>query len=122
MSRTQGRERDAPERIDDGRAILDGVDEDVENRRKLVEEYVEMKADMRRYAIGPESPGKIQACLQRLKDANDNAEEGACRVWDVIVIMSMYNQYSYTINRHRKMRSVVTPIKEKLWPQTWRNR
>jgi hypothetical protein len=61
--------------IDDGRAILDGVDEDVENRRKLVEEYAEMKAEMRRYGIGPEDPGKIQTCLQRLKDANYNAEE-----------------------------------------------
>jgi chromosome segregation ATPase len=61
--------------IDDGRAILDGVDEDVENRRKLVEEYAEMKAEMRRYGIAPEDPGKIQTCLQRLKDANYNAEE-----------------------------------------------
>ena len=42
--------------IDDGRAILDGVDEDVG-------EYAQMKTEMRRYGIGPEAPGKIQACL-----------------------------------------------------------
>ena len=34
-----------------------------------------MRAEMQRYGIGPEDPGKIQACLQRLKDANYNAEE-----------------------------------------------
>ena len=61
--------------IDDGRTILDGVDVDVESRRKLVEEYAQMKVEMRRYGIGAEAPGKIQACLQRLKDANYNAEE-----------------------------------------------
>jgi stage III sporulation protein SpoIIIAA len=48
---------------------------DVESRRKLVEEYAQMKAETRRYGIGPEDPRKIQACLQRLKDANYNAEE-----------------------------------------------
>ncbi len=69
-------EKEALQReIDDGRAILDGVDVDVESRRKLVEEYAQMKAEMRRYGIGPEHPGKIQACLQRLKDTNYNAEE-----------------------------------------------
>jgi hypothetical protein len=61
--------------IDEGRAILDGVDQDVESRRKLMEEYAQMKAEMRRYGIGPEDPKKIQACLQQLKDANYNAEE-----------------------------------------------
>jgi hypothetical protein len=55
--------------IDEGRAILDGVDQDVESRRKLMEEYAQMKAEMRRYGIGPEDPKKIQACLQQLKDA-----------------------------------------------------
>ncbi|MGC1928713.1 MAG: hypothetical protein WA667_07035 [Candidatus Nitrosopolaris sp.] len=29
--------------IDEGRAILDGTDVDVESRRKLVEEYTQMK-------------------------------------------------------------------------------
>ena len=61
--------------IDEKRAILDGVDLDVESRRKLVEEYAQMKVEIRRYGIGPEDPRKIQACLQRLKDANYNAEE-----------------------------------------------
>jgi predicted nucleic acid-binding Zn-ribbon protein len=61
--------------IDEGRAILDGVDVDVESRRKIMEEYAQMKAEMRRYGIGAEDPSKIQACLQRLKDANYNAEE-----------------------------------------------
>jgi hypothetical protein len=61
--------------IDEGRAILDGVDVDVENRRKIMEEYAQMKAEMRRYGIGAEDPRKIQACFQRLKDANYNAEE-----------------------------------------------
>ena len=32
--------------IDDKHAILDGVDEDVESRRKLLEEYAQMKADL----------------------------------------------------------------------------
>ena len=39
--------------IDEGRAILDGIYEDVEGRRKLVEEYAQMKAEMRRYGIEP---------------------------------------------------------------------
>ncbi|MGA9155015.1 MAG: hypothetical protein WBZ36_30900 [Candidatus Nitrosopolaris sp.] len=61
--------------IDEGRAILDGVDVDVESRRKIMEEYAQMKAEMRRCGIGVEDPSKIQACLQRLKDANYNVEE-----------------------------------------------
>ena len=56
--------------IDDGRAILDGVDEDVENRRKLVEEYAEMKADMPRYGIGPEDPKRFSNVLQVLQRDN----------------------------------------------------
>ena len=53
-------EKEALQReIDDGRAILDGVDVDVESRRKLVEGYAQMKAEMRRYGIGPEDPEKI---------------------------------------------------------------
>jgi hypothetical protein len=61
--------------IDEKRAILDGVYEDVESRRKLVEEYAQMRVDMRRYGIGPEDPMKIQTCFQQLKDATYNAEE-----------------------------------------------
>ena len=61
--------------IDEGRAILDGVDEDVESRTKLLEEYAQMKVEMRRYGIGAEDPRKIQTCFQRLNDANYNAEE-----------------------------------------------
>src|SRR5215469_498615 len=61
--------------IDENRAILDDVYEDVESRRKLVEEYAQMRAEMRRYGMGPEDPRKIQTCFQRLKNANYNAEE-----------------------------------------------
>ena len=46
--------------IDDGRAIL----EDVESRRKLVEEYAEMKVEMRRYGIGPEDPKQFSRLIQ----------------------------------------------------------
>ena len=53
--------------IDEGRAILDGVYEDVESRTKLLEEYAQMRAEMRRYGIGAEDPRKIQTCFQRLK-------------------------------------------------------
>jgi hypothetical protein len=61
--------------IDEKRAILADVDVDVESRRKLLEEYAQMKAEMRRYGIRPEDPSKIQECFQQLKDANYNAEE-----------------------------------------------
>src|SRR5215467_3360544 len=61
--------------IDEKRATLDGVYADVESRRKLVEEYAQMRVDMRRYGIGPEDPRKIQTCFQQLKDANYKAEE-----------------------------------------------
>jgi hypothetical protein len=61
--------------IDEKRAILDDVYEDVESRKKLVEEYAQMKAELRRYGIAPEDPRKIQTCFQRIKDANYNAEE-----------------------------------------------
>ena len=62
--------------IDEGRAILDGVDVDVESRRKIMEAYAQMKAEMRRYGIGAEDPRKIQACFQRLKDANYDCRRG----------------------------------------------
>ena len=61
--------------IDEGRTILEGVYVDVESRRKVMEEYAQMKAEMRRCGIGAEDPRKIQTCFQRLKDANHDAEE-----------------------------------------------
>jgi transposase-like protein len=61
--------------IDEERVIFDGVHVDAEDRRKIVEEYAQMKAEMQRYGIGPEVPRKIQACFQQLKDANYDAEE-----------------------------------------------
>ena len=53
--------------IDEGRAILADVDVDVESRRKLVKDYAQMKAEMRRYGIQPEGPSKIQECFHQLK-------------------------------------------------------
>jgi hypothetical protein len=56
--------------IDEGRAILDGVDVDVESRRKLLEEYAQMKAEMRRYGIGPEDPKQFSRLIQTLQRDN----------------------------------------------------
>ena len=56
--------------IDEGRAILDGVDEDVESRTKLVEEYAQMKVEMRRYGIGLEDPKGFSNVLQVLQRDN----------------------------------------------------
>jgi len=56
--------------IDEGRAILDGVHEDGESRRKLLEEYAQMKAEMRRYGIGPEDPKRFSNVLQVLQRDN----------------------------------------------------
>jgi hypothetical protein len=56
--------------IDEGRAILDNVDVDVESRRKLVEDYAQMKAEMRRYGIGPEDPKRLSNVLQVLQRGN----------------------------------------------------
>jgi hypothetical protein len=53
--------------IDEGRAILDGVGEDVESRRKIMEEYAQMKAEMRRCGIGPEDPKRFSNVLQVLQ-------------------------------------------------------
>jgi len=50
--------------IDEGRAILADVDVDVESRRKLVEEYAEMKVEMRRYGIGLEDPKQFSRLIQ----------------------------------------------------------
>jgi DNA repair exonuclease SbcCD ATPase subunit len=56
--------------VDEGRAILDGVDEDVESRKKLLEEYAQMKTEMRRYGIGPEDPKRFSNVLQVLQSSN----------------------------------------------------
>jgi hypothetical protein len=55
--------------IDEKRAILDGVYEDVESRRN-VEEYAQMKAEMRRYGIGPEDPKQFSRLIQTLQRDN----------------------------------------------------
>jgi hypothetical protein len=56
--------------IDKKRAILDGVLEDVESRTKIMEEYTEMKVEMRRYGIGPEDPKRFSNVLQVLQSSN----------------------------------------------------
>jgi hypothetical protein len=56
--------------IDEGRAILDGVDKDVESRTKLLEEYAQMKAEMRRYGIEPEDSKRFSNVLQVLQRDN----------------------------------------------------
>src|SRR5215831_11659044 len=62
----RSRERD----IDEGRSILEDVNEDVERRTKLLEEYAQMKAEMRRYEIGPEDPKRFSNVLQVLQRDN----------------------------------------------------
>jgi hypothetical protein len=52
------------------RAILDGVDEDVESRTKVLEEYAQMKAEMRRCGIGAEDPKRFSNVLQVLQRGN----------------------------------------------------
>ena len=56
--------------IDKEHAILDGVHVDAEARMKLVEEYAEMKVEMRRYEIGPEDPKRFSNVLQVLQRDN----------------------------------------------------
>jgi archaellum component FlaC len=56
--------------IDEGRAILDGVDEDVESRTKLLEEYAQMKAEMRRCGLGVEDPKQFTRLIQTLHRDN----------------------------------------------------
>jgi regulator of replication initiation timing len=56
--------------IDEGRAILDDVDEHVESRKKVVEEYAQMKIEMRRYDIGPENPEQFSRLIQTLQKDN----------------------------------------------------
>jgi hypothetical protein len=56
--------------IDEKRATLDGVDVDVERRRKIMEEYAQMKAEMRKCGIGPEDPKRISNVFQVLQTGN----------------------------------------------------
>ena len=56
--------------IDERHAIFDGVHVDAEGRRKLVEEYAQMKAEIRRYGIGPEDPKRFSNVLQVLQRDN----------------------------------------------------
>jgi hypothetical protein len=56
--------------IDEGRATLDGVLEDVESRRELLEKYAQMKAEMRRCGIGPEDPKQFSMLIQTLQRDN----------------------------------------------------
>ena len=56
--------------IDEGRAILDVVHEDVGNRRKIMEEYAQMKAEMRRNGIVPEDPKQFSRLVQTLQRDN----------------------------------------------------
>jgi hypothetical protein len=56
--------------IDEKRAMLDDVNEDVESRTKLLEEYAQMKAEMRRYGIGPEDPKQFSRLIQTLQRDN----------------------------------------------------
>src|SRR5215469_14686368 len=56
--------------IDEGRAMLDGVLEDVESRMELLEKYAQMKAEMRRYGIGPEDPKRFSTLIQTLHRDN----------------------------------------------------
>jgi len=56
--------------IDEERAIFDGVHVDAEARRNLVEEYAQMKAEIRRYGIGPEDPKRFSNVLQVLQRDN----------------------------------------------------
>ena len=43
---------------------------DAEGRRNLVEEYAQMKAEIRRYGIGPEDPKRFSNALQVLQRDN----------------------------------------------------
>jgi septation ring formation regulator EzrA len=56
--------------IEEKRAILDDVDVDVESRRKLLEDYAQMKAEIRRYGIGPEDPKQFSRLIQTLQRDN----------------------------------------------------
>src|SRR5215472_2302756 len=66
MAEKETLERD----IDEKRAILDSVLEDVESRTKIMEEYALMKAEMRRYEIGPEDAKQFSRLIQTLQQDN----------------------------------------------------
>jgi hypothetical protein len=76
--------------IAEGRAILDGVDVDVESRRKLVEDYAQMKVATRRYGIGPEDPKRFSNVLQVLQSGN----------YDCTCSSHTYTNYGYA-STHR---------------------
>jgi transposase-like protein len=50
--------------IEEERTIFDGVHADAEGRKKLLEEYAQMKAEMQRYGIGPEDPKQFSRLIQ----------------------------------------------------------
>lgn len=56
--------------IDEERVIFDDVHVDAEGRRKIMEEYAQMKAEMRRYGIGAEDPKRFSNVLQVLQSGN----------------------------------------------------
>ncbi|HXP49209.1 MAG TPA: hypothetical protein VN922_04600 [Bacteroidia bacterium] len=56
--------------IDEGRTTLDGVYRDVETRRNIVEEYVQMKVETRRYGIEPEDPKRFSNVMKVLQRDN----------------------------------------------------
>jgi hypothetical protein len=56
--------------IDEGHAILDGVDVAVERRRKIMEECVQIKAEMRRYGIEAGDPKRFSNVMQVLQSGN----------------------------------------------------
>src|SRR5215469_8795458 len=86
--------------IDEGRAILDGVDEDVESRTKIMEEYAQMKAEMRRYGIGPEDAKQFSRLIQTLQQDN----------YDCAKILSAFADIEDT----RKLRQEVDNDKQNL--------
>jgi hypothetical protein len=56
--------------IDEGRAILEGVDDDLESRRKMMEEYAQMKAEIRKCGIRSEDPKRFSNVLRVLQRDN----------------------------------------------------
>jgi len=56
--------------IDEERVIFDGVHVDAEGRRKIMEEYGQMKAEMWKCGIGPEDPKQFSRLIQTLQTDN----------------------------------------------------